>query len=191
MSVGKGFFIDPGEMREIAAWIEEKKRLLSAKNGGRLYRSIGEYMRQAILRNFAEQHDPGGEKWASHSAATEKKRRKGDKTGNNNKILQDGGALMGSIGYRLARDGVIIGTVKGDVGTVLKYARAMQYGIPKPKEIRVSVPDVNGRYYSRTMKVPWGPIPPRPFVGIDQKNIDHIAETIEKYILLDDEGGEA
>jgi phage gpG-like protein len=205
MSEKNHLFIDPGEMREIAAWIEAKKKLLSQEYGVRMYRAIGTYMSGETKRNFEEQHDPSGGKWEDHRPATTEKRRKGPKTvktdkkdeeGNpvykrrDNKILQDNGHLMGSIGYRLAQDGVIIGTVNGNLGTVLKYARAMQYGIPKIREIEVSVPDVNGRYYYRKMNVPWGPIPARPFVGINEKNLERIERIIEKYILLDREGGD-
>lgn len=185
------FYLDPGELDEVIAWVNELKQSLSPGNSQNMYRAVGEYMRQQTLQNFEGEHAPDGEKWAPLSEVTKARRRQG-KGVSSDRILQDTGALRGSIGYKVSPDGVIIGTVKGNLGTVLRYANAHQYGIPRSmmKQIRVSTPDRNGRYFSRMMNVPWGPIPARPYVGVTQRNLDRIASIIERYILKEDAGGE-
>jgi len=151
---------------------------------------IGAIGRTSVIRNFEKSGRP--KKWKKHSKTTEKRRGKGAK------ILMDqglGAGLAGSINYKAGKDRVDIGTPKvygavhqfgakkGSFGTVEATVRAhlrnitRAFGKPIPKkQIKVGA-------HKRKMKLPWGDIPARPFLMVQDEDWTEIRAALTDYLL--------
>jgi phage virion morphogenesis protein len=108
-------------------------------------RAIGNALVANVSLGFVDGTDPWGRKWSPLSALTASRR----KGGNGGQPLMDTGRLRGSITYKATKDGVVI-------GTNVKYATTHQFGAKQGQ-------------YGRTKRngpIPWGNIPPRPFLPI-------------------------
>ena len=189
-----GIYLDPSELQEVDAMIKEMKKNLSPEHMKNMYAQIGQYMKRETQRNFERESDPGGTPWKRLSNTTLERRREGPKKSNSHKTLRDTGALAQSIGYRTTPDSVTIGVIN-NLGTVLKYAKAHQYGIPANMIKRVEVvrrkPRKDGKPNKRwMMNVPWGPIPARPFVGVSRIDLDRIFTIVERYVMHHGSGGD-
>ena len=130
------------------------------------WQQVGMYIqRQTIKERFGKEQSPSGKKWKPLSEKTKKIRRKKHKKGNM-KILQDSGELRRSIQYEAGNHYV-------KVGSVLKYARIQQSGgTIHFKKRRGSVN-----------------IPPRPFLGITQSELQHIKSMFRTYVKRHITGG--
>jgi phage gpG-like protein len=138
---------------------------------GVLARVGREYLAETEKR-FEKEYDPDRKKWKELSVATVRMKKRGDK--------RRGPGIMGpahrgvwtgdlatSLKMRFDGDSVIIGS---DV----EYAPWFHYGVKKLKKI------------GQNRTVPWGPIPPRRFLGrnnrIDKRVMGIIQEELAKKI---------
>ena len=127
-----------------------------------MMRDIGEKLLKTTRDRFVDQKAPYGTPWLQLKPATIAKKRK-----NKDKILTERGYLSRLLTYQEGRDHVIIGSTR-------VYASTHQFGA------------LRGAFGTtkRGQPIPWGYIPPRPFLGvsdIDQQSIkdivlDHIAD---------------
>ena len=142
---------------------------------------IGETVRTSVIRNFEEGGRP--DDWEPLSAVT-KARRKGDKI-----LMVQGfaGGLAGSIHAKAYRDRAIVGTnkiyaavhqfgaKKGSFGTVTAHVREHVRKLKSGKEVKV-------REHTRKMKLPWGDIPARPFLMVQDEDWEEIRNALAEYI---------
>lgn len=139
---------------------------------------IGSTIRASVIRNFEKGGRP--KKWKKHSKTTEKRRGKGAA------ILMVQGlrsGLAGSIHYKAEKDSVSIatddrayaavhqfGAKKGSFGSVVATVRShLRNGIPV-------------REHTRKMILPWGDIPARPFMMIQDEDWTEIRHALNDFI---------
>ena len=123
------------------------------------WETVGMYVqRQTIRERFNKEQTPDGQKWKPLAPATIRKRKKRHKRGNM-KILQDTGELRKSVAYEAGNNYV-------KVGSVLKYARIHQFG---------------GTIHFRKKKGSVT-IPARPFLGVTDKEKQHITSMFRQYL---------
>ena len=144
---------------------------------------IGEIVRTSIVRNFEKSGRP--RKWKAHSETSKKRRGAGAK------ILQDQGAaggLSGSIHYKASADKVKIGTNKA-YGAVHQYgAKKGSFGIFAvniQSHLRKAVSGKSYKVKAHTRKtaLPWGDIPARPFLMVQDEDWTEILAALNDYIL--------
>lgn len=134
---------------------------------------IGEAMVSSTQRRFETGRGPDGKRWPESRRA----RMAGGQT------LVDTARLRNSIGYEVQGGRVV-------VGTNVKYGPTHQFGARQGAfgsvAVRVRQHSRKGRKvraHTRTQKLPWGAIPPRPFLGIDADDRADIIEILEGYLL--------
>jgi len=163
---------------------------------------IGETVRTSVIRNF----EVGGRpRWKPLSPVT-KARRKGDKI-----LMRQGfaGGLAGSIHAKAYSDRAVIGTnkiyaavhqfgaKKGSFGaftfTVREHMRKIR-SRKKAKKVTESkkskkgkkvkeVTEVTVREHERTVRLPWGDIPARPFLMVQDEDWEEIREALLEHIM--------
>ena len=108
-------------------------------------RDIGEHLLNTTRERFKDEQAPDGTPWASLTESTKQRKRR-----NTGKILTESGDLRGhGLVYQARRDLV-------EVGSPLIYAGTHQFGAEAGAFGSMS----NGA------PIPWGDIPPRPFLGV-------------------------
>ena len=174
-----------GTLIEINAKIDDQevKALLRRiqRNLGDLtpaHKIIGATVRTSVIRNFEKGGRP--RKWAPHSKTTEARRGRGAKV-----LMKQGlgGGMAGSVNFRASRNSVAIGTNK-------KYAAVHQFGAKKGSfgtvtaNIRAHLrKGVKVGAHTRKMKLPWGDIPARPFLMVQDEDWSEIRAALSDYIL--------
>ncbi len=143
---------------------------------------IGNIVRTSVVRNFEKEGRPV--RWKKHSKQTEKQRGKGAT------ILRKEGHLMNSIHPEASKNGVVVST-----GTGIKYAAVHQFGAKKGSFGRFLVKInkhnrtvksgriVEVKAHTREMALPWGDIPARPFMMIQDEDWDEIKATLKQYVF--------
>lgn len=143
---------------------------------------IGQVVRTSVVENFMQSGRPTH--WAPLSPMT-LARRKGTTI-----LRRQGfaGGLLGSIHVEAGDDEVRIGTdkvygaihhygaKKGQFGTVLAKIKAHIRKLKSGKEVQV-------REHSRSMSIPWGDIPARPFMLVQPEDWDQIRKDLAEFIL--------
>lgn len=142
------------------------------------HKIIASVVRTSVVRNFEVSGRPV--KWKKHSKATEKRRGKGAK------ILMDqglGGGLAGSINEQADSE-------KARVGTNKIYGAVHQFGAKKGSfgEVVANVREhlrkgVPVRAHTRKMKLPWGDIPAREYLLIQDEDWTEMTHALEEYVL--------
>lgn len=164
--------------REVRGLLNKVQRRLSDMTP--VMKVIGEIVRTSVVRNFEKGGRP--KKWAPLSKTTLARRKKG---GGILRVQGFAGGLMGSITARAYPDKVVIGTNK-------IYAAVHQFGAKKGQFGRVPVARKIGSagrsgatLYSRgwLMSVPWGDIPARPFLMVQDEDWGEIKKTLGRFIL--------
>ena len=125
-----------------------------------LFNRIGRALVNDAKLNFRRQHDPEGNPWAPL------KLRAG-------RILSDTGRLRNSLSYKTGDDEV-------EVGTNVLYAKTHQFGATiKPKKAKaLAFPGPNGKtIFAKQVK-----IPARPFLGVEQRQVNKIHQVIDKWV---------
>lgn len=151
---------------------------------------IGEIVRTSIVRNFEKQGRPGG--WAKLTKATVKMR------GASKPILRRqgfAGGLMGSISASPGKDSVSVGTnkvyaaihqfgaKKGAFGTIVVKVGAHNRRITSAFGKSIATKLVTVAEHEREMAIPWGDIPARPYMMIQEDDIEEIKDFLGKYIV--------
>jgi len=141
-------------------------------------REIGEVVRESVMRNFREQRSPEGAPWKPSLRALVQ----GGLT------LVDTATLRNSINVRARRRSVTIGTPveyaavhqfgarKGSFGNVTVHVREHIRRLASGKEVKV-------RAHTRNMRVPWGNIPARPFLGVRRSDWVEIQDIIVEHLF--------
>jgi phage gpG-like protein len=194
------------DMNDTGALARLKKIEQRLGNLKPLYTGIGEHLLLRARERFdTTQADPQGAKWRplSKRYARWKARNYPGK-----KVLSLGGALKGSLGFKLLGDSVVIGTVKG---LAPKYARIHQDGgtIKQKSRTQVNALDERGKFMSRKSAgakyemLPGGKrkrrvstrihianigertiaIPARPYIGLGDRDRDRIRKDTLKYLV--------
>ena len=142
---------------------------------------IGQIVRTSVVRNF----EVGGRpKWKPLSRVT-LARRKGTKV-----LYRQGmaGGLLGSIHAKAYRDRAVIGTNKA-------YAAVHQFGARKGSfgqftaNIKAHMRKTksgkggNVRAHTRRVKLPWGDIPARPYLMVQNEDWAEIRRALGEYIV--------
>ena len=148
---------------------------------------IGEIVRTSVVKNF----EVGGRpRWKPLSPVT-LARRKGSKI-----LYRQGpaGGLLGSIHYKADKDRVVIGTnkvyaavhqfgaKKGSFGTVTETVKAHMRRITQAFGRPVKPHKISVRAHTRQAKLPWGNIPARPYLMIQEEDWQEIRESLLEFI---------
>ena len=160
-----------------------KKRLeklgQELKNMQPVMKKISGDMKTKTDMCFRNSRDPYGNKWEKL------KNRKG-------KPLIDSGSLRSSVSSTSGKDYAVVGTNK-------KYAKTHQFGIKKgyngKKTVKVDSftrkVTVSGykrkrkqivKAHERTINLPWGNIPARPFIGISKRSMMLYSKWMKEYL---------
>jgi len=130
-----------------------------------LLRDIGEYLVRATNEGFVQGQAPDGTPWASRSQATlDAYRARGDTPGPG-PLIGPSRSLSTTISYEVEGDAITW-------GSNMIYAAVMQMGATR------------GQFgsTSRGSPIPWGDIPPRPFLGVGPEDeaaiLDIVAEAL-------------
>lgn len=130
-------------------------------------------LEDASERAFQNQRDPAtGAPWAELSETT--KKRRDDPLG---KILQDSGGLVGSLDSEHDSKSATVGFAE-------KYASTHHFGAKKGQFGTASGAfQFDGESLRpRQVPIPWGDIPARPIVGVDESDISEIYSAVQRYI---------
>lgn len=141
------------------------------------FKIVGATVRTSVIRNFEKSGRP--KRWKKHSKTTKARRGTGAKV----LMVQGLGAgLAGSIHYKAGSDRVTVGTNK-------IYGAVHQFGAKKGSfgefVFRVREHLRKGRKvkaHTRTAKLPWGDIPARPFLMIQDEDWVEIRAALNDYI---------
>lgn len=130
-----------------------------------LMRALGEILIEDTKQNFINSEGPGGVKWAPKSQATRDAYRRREGTvfplplfGPTRDLSSDWHALLGNNSV--------------EVGSNVLYASVLQFGAAKGE----FGTDANGN------SIPWGDIPARPFLGMDEELEDKLAAEVREYL---------
>lgn len=121
---------------------------------------IGEVLVQSTQGRFGSESGPDGQRWAENRPVT--LARKG-----NRHILTEEGYLGDLIRPQLLDGGRGLA-----VGSDRKYAAVQQFGQPKGASGRTR----------RGAPIPWGDIPPRPFLGLSDADRERVLEILQDYL---------
>jgi len=124
-------------------------------------KEIGDILVQSTQNRFGTKIAPSGATWAPNSPVTIAIKGHGSQLRGKSKALGD------TIHYQLD------GTRAVEVGSNMIYAAVQQFGQPKGASGRTK----------RGAPIPWGDIPPRPFVGVSQEDEDRITEIMADYLM--------
>lgn len=150
---------------------------------------IGAALRTSTYNRFRNSRDPSGAPWNPLSAVTLALRRKGKGEGSAKPLLSSGD-LANSIHAVVDANSVTIGTnkvygamqhfgaKKGEFGRYSQVGRVRKYGLGTFK---------GSAGAKKGFPIPWGDIPPRPFLGVsndDRREIitvirDHLAKAAQ------------
>ena len=149
---------------------------------------VGSIVRTSIVRNFEKSGRPV--KWKKHSAITAKRRGEGAKI-----LMAEGlgAGLAGSIHLKAEKDRVVVGTDK-------IYAAVQHFGAKKGSFGNVTVVQRIGKHirklksgktsevtaHTRTrhnVPLPWGDIPARPFMMVQDEDWAEIKDALGEYIM--------
>ncbi len=163
--------------------LQDLLRRLIDKYGNLLpvMRPLGELIRTSVVRNFEEAGRP---RWARLSPVTIARR-----GGSNRPLRVQGfaGGLMGSINAQPAAKSVVVGTNK-------IYAAVHQFGAPKGSfgTVVANVPShtrrtrsgsTTVRAHTRRASLPWGNIPARPYMEIQDSDWPNIIRLLENHLV--------
>ncbi len=149
---------------------------------------IGAIIRTSVVRNFEKQGRP---RWKSLSKTTEELR------GASGPILRRqgfAGGLMGSVNFKANSDGVQIGTnkiygavhqfgaKKGSFGTVMARVGTHSRRITQAFGRTIEPRTVTVREHTRKMSLPWGDIPARPFLMVQNEDWEEIGAALGDFV---------
>lgn len=143
---------------EFSRWLN--KSLRSLNNPADALREIGEVLVQSTQARFGTKKAPDGSGWAANSPVTIAIKGHGSQLRGKSKALGD------TIHYQMD------GAKAVQVGSNMVYAAVQQFGQPKGASGRTR----------RGAPIPWGDIPPRPFVGVSQEDEARIMEIMTDYL---------
>ena len=144
---------------QFSRWLHPALRSLNTPADALM--EIGEVLTQSTQNRFGTKKAPVGSGWAPNSPVTIAIKGHGSQLRGKSKALGD------TIHYQMD------GAQAVQVGSNMVYAAVQQFGQPKGASGRTQ----------RGAPIPWGDIPPRPFVGVSQEDEDRITEIMADYLL--------
>lgn len=120
---------------------------------------IGQALVNSTEARFQDSKGPDNQAWKPLSEVTLSRRRK---EGKGAKPLWDTGVLMNSITRNFGKDWV-------EVGTPEPYGAMQHYGAKKGA-------------FRKWPPIPWGDVPGRPFLGINQQDEEDIMDILQRYL---------
>ena len=138
-----------------------------------LMNDIGEFMVESTNANFREGSSPDGTPWAPRSQTTLDAYAARKDTPKGGPLVGATKALSTTIAYQSAPDEVAW-------GSNMIYAAVMQMGAAQGEFGARIGRSKKGRDFFMT--IPWGDIPPRPFLGIGPDDETGILETVRDYL---------
>lgn len=142
---------------------------------------VGNYLVRSTKRRFGTSIGPDGQRWAPNSPITYLRmlEHSSGTTLKNGKINKKGATLvMGKkplIGetHRLSTEIYpIVRRTSVSIGSPLKYAATQQFGAAQGE-------------FGKTRRggpIPWGRIPPRPFMGLDATDQANVIDIVREYL---------
>ncbi len=128
---------------------------------------IGDALVSSTMQRFEDSKEPSGRMWDKLSDVTLERRRK---KGKDAKPLRDGGYLMNSITRNYGQDWV-------EVGTPEPYGAFQHFGAKKGAFGKKPFKTKKGSF-----SIPWGDVPPRPFLGLNQEDEEDIMDILQRYL---------
>ncbi|MBF0528564.1 MAG: phage virion morphogenesis protein [Deltaproteobacteria bacterium] len=146
---------------------------------------IGDVIVESVLENFQKEGRPT--KWKKWSDTTILLRKKMTPSKDDGTILKLMGPLVRSNNYKAADDSVTV--FAG--GAAAPYAALQQFGSNATwygqATIKAFRRKVRGKYqqvktHQRWMKTPWGPVPARPFLMIQDQDWDAMRQQLMEWL---------
>ncbi len=128
---------------------------------------IGEYLIKSTKERFGTGTAPDGTPWAKNSDLT-LSRKKGTQP------------LIGESQQLSTKFSYFIGNNELTFGSPVEYAAIQQFGAGQGDSGRGSYETKKGSF-----PIPWGDIPPRPFIGISDEDQVEILDIISGYLSAD------
>ncbi|MBN1104749.1 MAG: phage virion morphogenesis protein [Deltaproteobacteria bacterium] len=164
--------VDDTELKEILATLQKRMGDMTP-----FMKTVAQIGRTSVVRNFEKGGRP---KWPALKPSTLKKKKGG------RVLVTQGfaGGLMGSITGKAYSD-------RAEIGTNKIYGAVHQFGAKKGSFGKVTVARKagsagrsGGTLYSKPwqMNVPWGDIPARPFLVLQDEDIDEIRAEAINYL---------
>jgi phage gpG-like protein len=135
-----------------------------------VFQDLGEFLSKTTKDRFGEGVSPDGAPWAPKSAATVESYRRREGRKRNARI--DVRPLFGPTGRLSGEVHYEPGPTSVQIGSSLVYAGVMQFGAAKGAFGSMS----NGS------PIPWGSIPPRPFIGISDTDETGIRDILHEWL---------
>jgi phage virion morphogenesis protein len=129
-----------------------------------LANTLGEQLVSSTIERFEEGAGPDGKKWEPSARAELE----------NGQTLVDNGHLKGSINYEASPTAIAVGTTDEIKGAIHQFG-----GTITPKKAGALKFSVPGGGFVQAKKVQ---MPARPYIGINQEDIEEAAATIQAYI---------
>jgi len=141
-------------------------------------REVGEIVRESVMRNFRQGRAPDGTPWKPSLRAIMQR----------GQTLVDTGRLRNSINVQAGKDYVTVGTNveyakthqfgarRGSFGEVLAHVRAHTRKTRSGRTTQV-------RAHTRRVRLPWGNIPARPFLGVRRTDWKDVREALLHYLV--------
>jgi phage gpG-like protein len=155
---------------------------------------IGEIVHGSIQRNFEEGGRP--QAWAPLAPSTIERRKRINRwPGRILVISGTAGGLMGGISYRSFDDRVELaanaphatthhfGAEKGSFGTVEAQVKTHVRRITQAFGKSIAPRNVTVKAHTRKATLPWGNIPARPFMLVQDEDWDEIRESLAEFLL--------
>lgn len=140
-----------------------EKARLSPQERKKLLASVAQLVEMQSKERFDTQTDPDGNRWKEISAVTAAYYRK--KFITHRSLLFISGFLRESIESQVNSWQAVIGATR-------IYAATHQYGAEKGQFGRTK----------RNAPIPWGRIPPRPYLGLNDENVSEISRCVDEYL---------
>lgn len=140
-----------------------EKARLSPQERKKLLASVAQLVEMQSKERFDTQTDPDGNRWKEISAVTAAYYRK--KFITHRSLLHVSGLLRESIESQVNSWQAVIGATR-------IYAATHQYGAEKGQFGRTK----------RNAPIPWGRIPPRPYLGLNDENVSEISRCVDEYL---------
>lgn len=193
--------VDDRQVREALQHLATRLRDL-----GPVLDAIGAVVLKQTQMRFRNQAGPDGQPWKPSQRAQGLRAGvgRGKAIGD---TLRDTGRLRNSLSFRGAEGNVFeLGDSSVLVGTNVVYAAMMQFGATRGQfgSVQASIPRHQVRSFVRrdgvavrahergpfvrTQPQPWGPIPPRPFVGTNDADLAEILATMAGFLMPGGQG---
>ena len=149
------------------------------------FKDVGETLLNSTRERFRSQTDPEGRAWKDYAPLSPAYAAR--KPRNKDKILTLWGHLRGTLAKQADKDSLRI-------GSPLVYAATHQFGATKGSfgtvAARVNAYTRRGksgaaftvRAHTRQMRVPWGDIPARPFLGLSEDDRADLLDALAEYL---------